>query len=83
MTRLTSIQNKELESIIAELPIEKVQEVINFANQLRQQDSVQPRRGSAEAILTGLDEVGPLQFEEGELDKILNDLDMMKMSRIG
>ena len=37
-----------------------------------------PKRGSAEAILQSIDEVGPLEFEPGELDRTLEELREMR-----
>jgi hypothetical protein len=51
--------------------------VIDFASYLRSKyvpDA--PQRGSAAAILQALEEVGPLQFESGELDSLLDDIQM-------
>jgi hypothetical protein len=78
LTQLTSTQARELENILADLPVEKVQEVMDFAYYLRQRYTSHPRRGSATAILEALEEVGPLQFEEGELDALLQDIEAMR-----
>jgi len=54
------------------LPPDKVQQVIDFADDLRTQYAADvPQRGSAEAILQALDQAGPLQFAPGELDALL------------
>jgi hypothetical protein len=81
---MTMTQAKELENIIAELPLDKAQELMDFAHYLRQKYTPHPQRGSAAAILETLEEVGPLQFEEGELDSLLNDIEAMRqMDLIG
>jgi hypothetical protein len=71
----SSTQMKELETIVAELPTEKVQELLDFAYYLHQRYTPHPQRGSATAILDTLQEVGALQFEEGELDALLADIE--------
>jgi hypothetical protein len=78
LIQLPSTQLKELETIMAELPTEKAQELLDFAYYLRQRYSPHPRRGSATAILDTLQEVGSLQFEEGELDTLLADIEAMR-----
>lgn len=75
-TKSKSVQ--ELESILAELPSEKVQEVVDFASYLRHRYGPSPQRGSASAILQALEETGPLQFEEGELDSLLSEIETMR-----
>lgn len=67
-----------LEELLAELPEEKSREVIDFAAFLHQQYAQKPQRGSAGAILQALDEVGSLEFEEGELDALLDELEAMR-----
>ena len=63
---------------MAELPTEKVQELIDFAYYLHQRYTPHPQRGSSTAILDILEEVGSLQFEEGELDTLLADIEAMR-----
>jgi hypothetical protein len=66
-----------LEVAMQGLSPEKVRQVIDFASYLRSKyvpDA--PQRGSAAAILQALEEVGPLQFEPGELDSLLDDIQM-------
>jgi hypothetical protein len=75
---LTSKQARELEDILADLPAEKVQTLMDFAYYLHQRYASHPRRGSAEAILEVLERVGPLQIEEGELDALLQDIKVMR-----
>ena len=70
---MTSDQDKtdlpsELEAIIVELPAAQVETLLDFARFLHERYGTQPRRGSAAAILDALDKVGPLQFDEGELE---------------
>ena len=78
MAQLMTSEARELTIIINELPSEKVQELMDFAYYLRQRYVPQPRRGSAAAILETLEEVGPLQFAEGELDSLLADIETMR-----
>jgi hypothetical protein len=75
---LTSKQARELEEILADLPAEKVQTLMDFAYYLHQRYASHPRRGSAGAILETLERVGSLQFEEGELDALLKDIEAMR-----
>ena len=78
MTQFISPQAKELETIISELPIDKIQEVLDFAHYLRLRYVSKPERGSAKAILETLEDVGSLQFEKGELDSLLIDIETMR-----
>ncbi len=75
---MTNTRVKELENIIANLPSDKAQVLIDFAYYLRQKYTPHPQRGSAVAILDTLEEVGPLQFEEGELDSLLKEIEAMR-----
>ncbi len=45
---------------------------------MKQQTSVAPRRGSVEAVLQALEQVGPLQFAPGELDTLLAEIQTMR-----
>jgi hypothetical protein len=64
---------------VRELPIEKVSTILDFAGYLQSQYSRRiPERGSPEAVLHALEQVGPLQFEPGELDALLNDIERMR-----
>lgn len=78
MTQSTSKPVQELETILADLPANKVREVVDFASYLRHRYGPSPQRGSVGAILQALKETGPLQFEEGELDMLLNELEAMR-----
>ena len=78
MTPTIATQTKELESILADLPFEKAQALMDFAHYLRQRYTPQPPRGSASTILEKLAEIGPLQFEEGELEMLLADIEAMR-----
>jgi len=54
--------------------------VIDFAGYLQSEyNKRQTARGSAEAILQALERVGPLQFEPGELDQLLDEIDQMRL----
>lgn len=72
----TSVE--ELETILAELPADKVQEVVDFASYLRQRYTSTLQRGSAGAILQALEKTGPLEFEEGELNALLHEIEAMR-----
>jgi len=64
---------------IQELPTDKLSTVLDFVGYLKSQQTTQrAERGSAQAILRALDEAGPLQFERGELDSLLSDIDHMR-----
>lgn len=78
MTQFISPQAKELETIISELPTDKIQEVLDFAHYLRLRYVSKPQRGSATVILETLENVGSLQFEEGELDSLLTEIEAMR-----
>lgn len=78
MTQQIVTQVKELEDILAELPADKAQEVIDFAHYLHQRYTTYPPRGSAAAILRGLEEIGPLEFEKGELDALLEEIEALR-----
>ena len=79
MTQDTSISAQEIEAILAELPSDKVQEVVDFASYLRHRYGSPLKRGSAGAILQALDTTGPLEFEEGELDTLLDEIEAMRL----
>jgi len=64
-----------LVAAVRDLPPEKVFRVIDFAGYLHgKYTSGALRRGSAEAVLQALAQVGPLQFEPGELDTLLAEI---------
>lgn len=68
-----------LMAMAQELPEEKLIEVFDFAGFLQSKYSNrQPERGSAEAILQALERTGPLQFEPGELDALLNEIEQSR-----
>jgi hypothetical protein len=53
--------------------------VIDFADYLRSKYAPDaPQRGSSEAILRALEQVGPLQFEPGELDTLLAEIQALR-----
>jgi hypothetical protein len=78
LQQLMTSEAKELNTIINELPSEKVQALMDFAYYLRQQYVSLPRRGLAASIFETMTEVGPLQFAEGELDSLLVDIEAMR-----
>jgi hypothetical protein len=64
---------------IRELPTEKVATILDFVGYLQSQYSRRiPERGSPEAVLQALEQLGPLQFEPGELDSLLTDIEYMR-----
>ncbi len=68
-----------LATAVRGLPPEKIAQVIDFAGYLRSQyapDALE--RGSVEAILQALEQVGPLQFAPGELDTLLAEIQAMR-----
>ena len=79
MTPITHTQTVQLQHILTELPPSKVQELFDFALYLHQQYAPASRRGTAEAILHTLDTLGPLQFEVGELDELLLEIEQMRL----
>lgn len=78
MNEHTSTSVKELETILAELPADKVQEVVDFASYLRHRYHTMSPRGSAKAILQALEKKGPLEFEAGELEALLAEIEAMR-----
>jgi len=64
---------------VQELPIEKVETILDFVSFLQSQYSQRlPERGSLEAVLQALEQVGSLQFDPGELDSLLTDIEHMR-----
>ena len=67
---------ERLVAAVQELPEEQVAEVLDFASYLRTRYESHPAEsGSAQAILRVLDSGGALQFDPGELDLILTEID--------
>ncbi len=62
---------------VRDLPEERMQEVLDFVEFLKRkwEKERRPPRGSPEAILK---HAGVWQFEPGELDKILTDIEQMR-----
>ena len=68
-----------LATAVQDLPHEKILQVIDFAGYLRSKYAPDtPKRGSAEAVLQALEQVGPLQFAPGELDTLLAEIQTMR-----
>ena len=62
------------------LPPDKLMTLIDFAGYLQSHYGRQrPERGSPEAILQALERIGPLQFEPGELDQLLEEIEHMRL----
>lgn len=72
-------QKVSLDIAVQDLPPDKINQVIDFINYLRSRyEDNAPKRGTAEAILQALDQVGPLHFEPGELDQLLLEIQTMR-----
>jgi len=68
-----------LATAVQDLPHEKILQVIDFAGYLRSRYAPDaPQRGSAEAVLQALEQVGPLRFAAGELDTLLAEIQTMR-----
>ena len=68
-----------LTTAVRDLPPEKILQVIDFAGYLRSKYAPDaPQRGSVEAVLQALEQVGPLQFAPGELDTLLAEIQTMR-----
>lgn len=68
-----------LATALQDLPPEKVQQVLDFANFLRSQYTLAaPEHGSAKVILQALEQTGPLQFAPGELDALLTEIQSLR-----
>ena len=68
-----------LAASVQDLPPEKILQVIDFAGYLRSKYAPDtPKRGTAEAILQALEQVGSLQFAAGELDTLLAEIQAMR-----
>lgn len=66
---------------VQDLPEDKVAEILDFTEYLHGKYAERrPERGSPEAILHDLAENGPLQFEPGELDALLDDIEQARDS---
>jgi len=63
-----------------ELPEDRLLEVLDFAGYLQSCYSQRRHeRGSPEAILQALERSGGLQFEPGELDQLLEEIEQMRL----
>lgn len=82
MTQARTQLLKRLVQTAEGLPDDKLSEIVDFAEFLDwKQDGVQkqePERGSPAAILRALDR-GGLQFEPGELDELLADIEQSRL----
>jgi len=66
---------EELTSKLQELPEDRLQEVLDFVDFLRNRPIQRSKRGSPEALLQ---HVGAWSFEPGELDRLLADIQRMR-----
>ncbi len=78
MANTTPQLMQELTLILQELPTDKARELVDFAHFLQARHGLRAPRGSAAAILYGLQAYGPLQFEAGELDGLLAELEALR-----
>jgi hypothetical protein len=70
----------QLVTVVQELPEDKLFEVLDFAAYLQNKYTTQhPEQGSAVAILQALERVGPLQFDPGELESLLADIERLRL----
>jgi hypothetical protein len=68
---------------VQDVPDDKIGEAIDFVEYLQSKyGQRQPPRGSAEAILQGLRETGGLQFEPGELESLLAQIEQDRDSEL-
>ena len=68
-----------LAAAVQDLPQEKILQVIDYAAYLRSRYAPDaPQRGSSEAILQTLEQVGPVQFAPEELDTLLAEIQTMR-----
>ncbi len=66
----------QLMNAVRVLPADRLQEVVDFADYLQHKpESASVERGSAEALLR---HAGAFQFEPGELDRLLADIEDMR-----
>ena len=81
MVQSKSQLTERLLATVQELPEDKVAEVLDFAGYLRSKvEPSCPPRGSAEAILQELEANGPLLFDPGELEVLLEDIEQSRDS---
>ena len=70
---------EQLIAVVQELPREQIAEVSNYAKELRHQnDRGVPEPGSMAAIIEAMKAAGPLEFEEGELESLLAEIEAMR-----
>jgi len=74
---------ERLLATVQELPEDKVAEVLDFVGYLHSKYGQRhPERGSLEAFLQILQETGGLQFDPGELEAILADIERARDSDV-
>lgn len=69
----------QLVAVVKELPNEQIAEVADFAGYLQSKHrSLDARPGSPQAVLGALERYGPLEFDEGELDTLMADVERLR-----
>lgn len=69
----------QLITIANDLPPEQIEALADFAEYLRAKyPSEKPERKTTETIIEALERVGPLEFEPGELEAILAEIQQMR-----
>lgn len=81
-SKMSEAKRELLEELIAnvhDLSNEQIEILTEYAKDLRLHSvSQEPERGTPEAILQALEAIGPLQFEEGELDRLLAEIEDLR-----
>jgi len=67
-------QNQVLRAL-DDLPAARIEEVLDFIGFLKYKETLKPGRGSAEALLR---HAGAWQFEPGELDQLLTEIEQLR-----
>ncbi len=69
----------DLMEVVRDLSPENIRQVLDYADYLRNKSRIStPPRGSAQALLLALEQVGPLAFAPGELEARLAEIQTMR-----
>jgi hypothetical protein len=69
----------QLVALVKDLPDELIAEIADFVGYLQSKHgALNEGQGSPEGILDGLDRYGPLEFDEGELDTLIADIERLR-----